>query len=124
MQKQHLVIVGDRAQSNLSPRFEEFETHVARTCSEARLLLAGSPAPSHVLTDVSLPDGNWCEVLRLVVQFGFSAEVQVLGPVATAGFRSEVEARGGRCVRAFEPMQRSSPFAPEVRVLATTRGAA
>ena len=102
MQKQRLIIVGARAQHGLSRDVENYETRVARTCSEARLLLADSPAPSYILTDISLPDGNWCDVLRLAVHLEVPADVQVLGRDCTPSFQLEVAARGGRCVPSFE----------------------
>jgi hypothetical protein len=67
-----------------------------------RLLLAQHPAPSAILTDVSLPDGNWCDVLRALIQSDVRAEVQVLARKASLAFRCEVAARGGRCVEDFE----------------------
>ena len=112
--KQRWIVVGDHALNRTNGDFA-LEMRAARTCSEARLLLGEAPAPSQVVTDVSLPDGNWCDILRMAVYLDVPVEVQVLEQTWTPTFQREVEARGGRCVRTFEPAREQRLSAPDAR---------
>lgn len=71
------------------------ETLIVRTCSEARNLLQTSPPVQVVVTPVSLPDGNWCDVLRYLVDADIPASVVVSSPRADPNLWSEVLWRGG-----------------------------
>ena len=51
-----------------------------RRCWEARELLQTQPALDTVVTDATLEDGNWCDVLRAVVDYDPQASVVVVAP--------------------------------------------
>ncbi|MEX2299766.1 MAG: hypothetical protein WD733_02450 [Bryobacterales bacterium] len=73
-------------------------------CREARRLLQPTPAVSHtssvglpvglIVTHVSLPDGNWCDVLRMMNQLGAPASVVVDATEVNPTLWSEVFWRG------------------------------
>ena len=48
-----------------------------------------------VITDPTLPDGNWADVLRLIVRASLASDLLVNGRTADEGLRSEVMWRGG-----------------------------
>ncbi|MDA1313275.1 MAG: hypothetical protein O2968_08070 [Acidobacteria bacterium] len=73
----------------------DFEVLTVSTCSEARRLLQTSPPVKVVVTQVSLPDGNWCDVLRYLVDNDIRASVVVSSPRADEHLWSEVLWRGG-----------------------------
>lgn len=73
----------------------DFETLAVSTCNEARGLFRTSPPIEVVVTRVSLPDGNWCDVLRYLVDNDSSASVVVSSPRADEHLWSEVLWRGG-----------------------------
>ena len=50
----------------------------ATTCQEAREILKKQPAPTAVITDLSLPDGNWWCVYHDVAEGGLETECVVL----------------------------------------------
>jgi len=64
------------------------------SCVQARHLLSVCPEIEVVITDVSLPDGNWCDVFRCVVESGVAAGVVVSSPSADEKLWSEVLWRG------------------------------
>ena len=61
---------------------------------EARGVLWSHPLVDVVLTDVTLPDGNWCDVLTCLADRGVSASMVVCSPVADEKLWSEVLWRG------------------------------
>ena len=71
-----------------------FETLLVGNCTEARRLLQTAPPVQVVITQVSLPDGNWCDVLRFLVDSGMEASVVVTSPQADENLWSEVLWRG------------------------------
>lgn len=71
-----------------------FETLLVGNCTEARHLLQTAPPVQVVITQVSLPDGNWCDVLRFLVDSGMEASVVVTSPQADENLWSEVLWRG------------------------------
>jgi len=64
------------------------------TCRQARQLLRTSPPIDVVITDVTLADGNWSDVLREVVEFGGDTHVVVHASSPDAILWSEVLWRG------------------------------
>jgi FixJ family two-component response regulator len=66
----------------------------AGSCHEARILLQDNPPVSVVITDVSLNDGNWCDVFRFLVDKGIHASVVVSARLADERLWSEVLWRG------------------------------
>lgn len=73
----------------------DVEILAVSTCGEARRLLQTSPPVKVVVTRVSLPDGNWCDVLRSLVDTDIPASVVVSSPHADEHLWSEVVWRGG-----------------------------
>jgi hypothetical protein len=60
-----------------------------------------------VCTDMTLPDGNWCDVLRLVISARMTGEVRVVGVDGRTVLRLEVAPR--ICsVRAFDAAMHQS----------------
>jgi DNA-binding NtrC family response regulator len=51
-----------------------------RRCWEARELLQTQPLLDTVVTDATLEDANWCDVLRAVVDYDPQASVVVVAP--------------------------------------------
>lgn len=72
-----------------------FEIMRAESCGEVERLLNRDRTVRLVCTDLKLPDGNWCDVLRLVVNRRMSAEVRVMGCSGVPALRVEVRPR--RC---------------------------
>ena len=64
------------------------------SCKEARGILETRPPMQVVLTDVTLPDGNWTSVLEDVVQRRLNAAVIVCTGLADTGLWCEVLQRG------------------------------
>ena len=70
------------------------ECLTVESCTQARRLLSTCPEIDVVITDVSLPDGNWCDVFRSVVDSGVPAGVVVSAASADEKLWSEVLWRG------------------------------
>lgn len=70
------------------------EVLVVGSCQEARRTLQTHPAVDIVITDVTLPDGNWCDVLTFLVDHGIDAGVVVASRTADEILWSEVLWRG------------------------------
>ena len=60
----------------------------ATTCQEAREILACGPEPAVVITDLSLPDGNWWSLYRDIADGGLETECVVLAHEAGADHSS------------------------------------
>jgi DNA-binding NtrC family response regulator len=66
----------------------------AQNVRRARRLLEEDPTIEVVITGLSFDDGNWCDVVKYVVDRGHRAEVIVTSPVATQTLWSEIIWRG------------------------------
>ncbi len=89
--------VGDRqsAASLIAPLQRlRVSIQVASNCRQARQALADNGFQI-ILTEVSLEDGNWCTVLREIVEHGVRAAVLVCAPRLGERLWSEVVSRGG-----------------------------
>ena len=86
--------------------FLDVETLAVSTCAEARGLLQTAPGVDLVLTQVSLKDGNWSDVLRHLVENGIEASVVVSSKRPDEHLWSEVIWRGGYDVL-VEPYERT-----------------
>ena len=64
-------------------------------CREARRVLETHPTVEVVIADLSHPDGNWCDILKYVVDFGIPASLVVSATHADERLWSEVLWRGG-----------------------------
>ena len=71
-----------------------FKVRTARSFHEARQCLEAGPNINVVITDISLPDANWCDVLRFLVNSGIRTSVVVTASAADASLRSEAIRRG------------------------------
>ena len=79
----------------------------AHSCLEVERLLEEDASVHLVCTDVRLPDGSWCDVLRLIVKSRMSGEVRVLGGDGRTILRLEVKPR--HCsIQAREPAPHES----------------
>ena len=76
-------------------RILDVETLAVSTCAEARGLFETAPCVDLVLTQVSLVDGNWSDVLRHLVENGIQASVVVSSQRTDEHLFSEVIWRGG-----------------------------
>ena len=84
----------------------DVETLTVSTCAEARGLFETAPGVDLVLTEVSLTDGNWSDVLRHLVESGIEASVVVSSQRPDEHLFSEVIWRGGYDVL-VEPYERT-----------------
>jgi DNA-binding NtrC family response regulator len=77
------------------------------TFREVRERLNADPQVDIVITEVSLKDGNWCDVLSCVVSRGVEARVVVSSPVADERLWSEVLWRGvyDVLVEPYDPLE-------------------
>lgn len=66
----------------------------AEDCKDVRKLLKEQMPVDVVITQVSLPDGNWCDVFKCLVDHGVGASVVVSSPRADEILWSEVLWRG------------------------------
>lgn len=66
----------------------------ASRCREARSVLRKHSAIEVVVVDVTLPDGNWCGILRWVIEQQLAARVILVSPVSDAALWSEAVWRG------------------------------
>lgn len=67
----------------------------AESCGDVERLLNRNRTVRLVCTDVRLPDGNWCDILRLVVDLRMSTELRVIGRSGAPALRLQVSPR--RC---------------------------
>lgn len=84
------IAVGNGVTDAMIPNLDIVRAH---TCEDVRLLLSRESRIHLLCTDVKLPDGSWCDVLRLMVNSGISAEVRVLGDDGHVILRLEVKPR-------------------------------
>jgi DNA-binding NtrC family response regulator len=98
-----LVLPMDRCRS-LIPKLQRPKTRIltADNCRGAQRLLAENPDIELVITGLSLDDGNWCDVVRCVVDRGHNAQIIVSSPVASQTLWSEIIWRGAYDLL-FEP---------------------
>jgi hypothetical protein len=100
-----LVMPSDRRALFLQALSElDVPAYCVEGCRAARRLLQPNPTASHassiglpvglIVTHVSLPDGNWCDVLRMTNQLGVPASVVVDALEVNPTLWSEVFWRG------------------------------
>ena len=63
-------------------------------CQEARVLLATRPPVEVIITDVTLPDGNWCDIFKYLADYNVQASVVVSSALADENLWSEILWRG------------------------------
>jgi DNA-binding NtrC family response regulator len=95
--------------------------YCVESCREARKFLQPPNSLGLVVTHVSLPDGNWCDLLRMMNDCGVPASVVVDAPEVNHTLWSEVFWRGAYDLlvqpcdwndvcQCFEGALRSRPF--------------
>src|SRR5688572_25947846 len=67
----------------------------ASSCRQARHVLATGPDVHVVLTDATLPDGDWGAIVSAVVANSANTEIVVLAASVHKRLRSDVLGRGG-----------------------------
>jgi DNA-binding NtrC family response regulator len=80
-----LVVSCPALQARLAAILKELEVESlwVRRCWEARKLLQTQPMLDTVVTDATLEDANWCDVLGTVVNHASLASVVVVAPSST-----------------------------------------
>ena len=91
-----LVVRSRERRSTLLETLESFKLNVlwAENCREARSLLQTCPPLEIVIVNVSLTDGNWCDIFRFVVESGIETSIVVTSRLANEKLWSEVLWRG------------------------------
>jgi DNA-binding NarL/FixJ family response regulator len=114
--RKELIVVGC-GQFIQPPGLEDYrEVKEAASCREAARILEDATEADLILTDVSLPDGNWCDVLRLVYELRIAAEVRVLGHDGRTVLRLEVKRSGAGSMRCLQSALESAGAAGAVAV--------
>ncbi len=75
-------------------RFHRFQVLTAGSCGEARQILETRSPVEVVIGGASYRDGNWCDLLRCLVEQGHRASLVVAAGQADDRFWSEVLWRG------------------------------
>ena len=83
-------------------------------CREARAVLRAEASIDVVITQATLADGNWCDILRFLVDFGLHTTAVVSSPHADEHLWSEVLWRGGYDLL-VEPYRERTNYARPLR---------
>ena len=91
------VISARESPCRLSVELETLAAEVifVHDCHAARQQLRSRPSIDVVVTDVSLVDGNWCDILTWMVDRGLDTRIVVRSPLAAENLCAEVLWRGG-----------------------------
>jgi DNA-binding NtrC family response regulator len=92
-----LVVTSDTAQASaLIPHLSAADLNVyeVETCREARTFLSSRPTVDVIISDLSLPDGNWCDMVRHMVDHAERAAMIVACSEADERLWSEILWRG------------------------------
>lgn len=95
MSVDRVIVAGTGAVDTREAAGRHLEIMRADSCGDVEYLLRRNRAVRLVCTDVRLPDGGWCDVLRLVVNLRMSAELRVIGRSGAPALRLQV--RPTRC---------------------------
>ena len=92
-----LILASEKSTENLKVSLQPLNVDVvsAHDLQRARDRVREDRSIDVVVTDVTLPDGNWSDVLRYIVEESLSANMVVCTPVADEHLWSEVLWRGG-----------------------------
>lgn len=83
------------------------EILTVESCREARSWLRIRPPLDLIMTHASLSDGNWCDVIKLVVDDGIDVPIVVCSPTANERLWAEVVWRGAYDLLAGPPELRA-----------------
>jgi len=91
-----LLVMSPERRLPLLKKLKPLNTEVVavENCQQLRSLLESQPPVDVVITEVTLADGNWCDVFRYLVDHGVHASVIVSSPRADEILWSEVLWRG------------------------------
>lgn len=91
-----LVVMSRERRSPLLENLESLKLTVlaVENCRETRSLLQTRPPLEVVIIDVSLGDGNWCDIFKFLVDYGISTSVVVVSSLADERLWSEILWRG------------------------------
>jgi DNA-binding NtrC family response regulator len=70
------------------------DVYSVKTCREARAFLSDRPTVDLIITELSLPDGNWCDMVQYMVDHTERTTMVVTCPEADEQLWSEVLWRG------------------------------
>ena len=99
MKNSQTVLVATSSEEHLrslSALLESVDAEVvsAATCREARVKLQGSSSIAVVITDATLPDGNWCDLLGCVCAACAESRFIVVSEVVDEHLKAEATWRG------------------------------
>ncbi len=94
---QLLLVMCAERRTQLLEILKSSNAHVltVSSCREARRVLQTHPTVEVVIADVGHPDGNWCDILKHLVDNGIGAKLLVCPRIADERLWSEVLWRGG-----------------------------
>ena len=90
-----VIVAGAGVVDTKEDTHRNFEIMRADSCNDVERLLDRDRSVGLVCTDLKLPDGNWCDILRLVLGLRMSVEVRVIGRNGAPALRFQVRRR--RC---------------------------
>ena len=96
---QRILLIAENESSEVRQQAQWGDAEVtwAENCAKAReILSAGGSEFDRVVTETTLKDGNWCDVLRILVQRSIQADLEVFCPKPGSRFQFEIKARGVR----------------------------
>jgi DNA-binding NtrC family response regulator len=71
------------------------KTQRVRTCQEAKELMTAQRKPDIIFSDLSMPDGTWADVVKIIKSQHDSPEVIVVSRLPDTKLYMEVMERGG-----------------------------
>lgn len=94
--KRAIVVMPRRRWSHILDELDaiNIEALPAENCQQARALLQNKPRVELVLSDLSLTDGNWCDVFKHLIDNNIHASMVVMARQADERLWSEVLWRG------------------------------
>lgn len=95
MSIQKVIVAGGGVVNTEEDSRRSFEIMRADSCTDVERLLDRDRTVGLVCTDAKLPDGNWCDILRLVLSLRMSVELRVIGRNGAPSLRFQVKPR--RC---------------------------
>lgn len=100
-----LVSAEDRGSLARILRSSGFDVMTAGDCQAACRQLDTRPPPSVLIADLNLPDGNWCTLLRALLDRDLDTQLLVCSRFGGQLRIVEVVQRGGEyaLVRSYEP---------------------
>jgi hypothetical protein len=111
MSVNRVIVAGAGVVDTKEDAGNHFEIMRVDSCGDVERLLNRNRSVRLVCTDVRLPDGNWCDILRLVVNRRMSAEVRVIGCSGAPALRLQVRPRRCSILALSSALREASPLA-------------